>query len=227
MYLDVLTKLVFIAMFIPSVVFHEVAHGYVANLLGDPTAKRAGRLTLNPLKHIDLIGTIVMPAVLALTTGWIFGYAKPVPINPAYFKNYRVGMLLTGLCGPATNLVFAVVSGAAVWLLGGMPANLASGLVGEPISVLHGIVALLWFFYYVNLILLFINLIPIPPLDGSRIWPMLLNDNGMRIYAQFEQYSLWVVLGLFLLGPIVLGIDPIGAYFSYTVYPLRDLLIIG
>ena len=103
--------------FIPAIVFHEVAHGFVANLLGDPTAKLAGRLTLNPVKHIDPFGTVLLPLLMAMMGGPVFGYAKPVPYNPRFFRNKRVGDLLVGLAGPAANLVMALLGALVMWLL--------------------------------------------------------------------------------------------------------------
>ncbi len=96
---------------VPAIVFHEVAHGYAALYLGDPTAKNEGRLSLNPLKHIDPFGTIILPLLMIVALGAGFGYAKPVPVNPRYFKDYRKGMFITALAGPATNLALAAVAG--------------------------------------------------------------------------------------------------------------------
>ena len=109
------------AMLFPAIILHEISHGYVAYLLGDPTAKRAGRLTLNPIAHIDPIGTVVMPLALLFLSGgaFFFGYAKPVPFNPRNFKDERTGMLLTGIAGPVTNIVLAIVFGLASRLLRG------------------------------------------------------------------------------------------------------------
>jgi Zn-dependent protease len=216
---DVVTKLLFVLVFIPAVVFHEVAHGYVANMLGDPTAKNAGRLSLNPIRHVDPIGTVLMPALLLIFTGFVFGYAKPVPIDPRYFKNFRVGMLLTGLAGPATNLVFAIVSGLAILLLGGMPSHLMNGMAGAA-TPLNVILTVLFLFYWVNLILMFVNLIPIPPLDGSRVLPIFLTDAGIQVYAKVEQYGLMIVIGLIVLFPTALS-----AYFNVTVYALLNLVV--
>lgn len=201
----------FLAAF-PAIVFHEVAHGYVAFALGDPTAKRAGRLSLNPFVHVDPFGTVIMPALLALA-GWpVFGYAKPVPINPYFFRNHRVGMMLTGLAGPATNLVFAVVTGLAVRFLAPLPA-MQSGVASL-------VLLYLFFLARVNLVLMFFNLIPIPPFDGSRVLPLFLTDNGMRVYAQVERYGFVIILALLYFGG---GI--VGSYFAYTVTPLLRLIV--
>jgi Zn-dependent protease len=216
-------------LILPAIILHEISHGWVADRLGDPTAKDAGRLSLNPVRHIDPWGTLLMPALLLLISGgsFAFGYAKPVPIDPRYFRDYRQGMFLTGIAGPTTNIVLALVSGIGVRLLG--PAKLApfvmtlltggrftlSGMSG---SVMLGL--LLWYFCFMNLVLVFFNLIPIPPLDGSRVLPLFLTDGGLRVYHQVEQYGFVILLAILFLVPYVLQFDPIGAYFQYTVYPL-------
>jgi len=199
------------ALILPAIVLHEVSHGYVAFLLGDPTAKSAGRLTLNPLKHIDPFGTILLPALLILIAGTGFGYAKPVPVNPNYFKNYRVGFFLTAIAGPTTNIVLAALSGIGFRLLGG------DGFAGS----------LLFFFAQANLVLVFFNLIPIPPLDGSRVIPLFLTDAGMRTYAKVEQYG-FAILMVVLWGIPALtnnAIDPIQTYLQFTVVPLLYLFL--
>lgn len=101
--------------FVPAIVFHEVAHGFAAYKLGDPTAKRAGRLSLNPLKHVDPFGTVILPLCMLAMNGPVFGYAKPVPYNPSYFKNPKTGDVIVGLAGPAANLVMAAFAGAIAW----------------------------------------------------------------------------------------------------------------
>jgi Zn-dependent protease len=204
----------FFAAALPAIVFHEVAHGWVSNLLGDPTAKQAGRLSFNPLRHIDPIGTLLLPALLIMANFPAFGYAKPVPINPHFYKDYRWGMLLTGLAGPATNLVFAVVAGGLFRL--GMLVPETAGAPGIAFSLL---VTYLFFLAQVNLVLMFFNLIPIPPFDGSRIIPVFLSDGGMRVYAQLERYGFVIIFAILWLGRGV-----VGAYFSYTVTPLLRLV---
>ncbi len=202
-------------LILPAIVLHEVSHGFVAYRLGDPTAKQAGRLTLNPIKHIDLFGTLLLPAFLLLASGgkFSFGYAKPVPVNPHFFKNYRTGFFLTGIAGPTTNLLLATASGVLVRVLG------ADSFVG----------VVFYYFAYMNLVLMFFNLIPLPPLDGSRIIPLFLSDAGMRTYARVEQYGFGLLLLLLWGVPTLtrmMGIpfDPMDVYFSYTVDKLMPLL---
>jgi len=190
----------FVLLF-PAIILHEVAHGYVAYLLGDPTAKRMGRLTLNPLKHIDPVGTVILPLALLLMSGgkFFFGYAKPVPFNPRNFVNERTGMLLTGIAGPATNITLAVVLGLVLRV---MPPG---GLAFE----------LLAFFVLANLILAFFNLVPIPPLDGSRVLQWFLPDSMRDVYHSLERFGFLALIALMWVFPSVLD-----AYVSATVYPV-------
>ncbi|MDY0340736.1 MAG: site-2 protease family protein [Coriobacteriia bacterium] len=212
-----------LAMFIPAIVLHEVSHGYVSYRLGDPTAKMKGRLSLNPIKHMDLFGTVLLPLMLWASGAPVFGYAKPVPINPGYYKDYRKGMMLTGLAGPTTNLTLAVVSGLLVRML--LPlGDLATGTTADAtFTVLGWVVYALYFFSQINLVLMFFNLIPIPPLDGSRVLPLFLSDKALMKYHQVERYGILIFFGLLLLVPRIVGFSPIGVYFDYTVYPLLSL----
>jgi Zn-dependent protease len=200
-----------VLLIMPAIILHEVSHGYVAYLLGDPTAHDRGRLTLNPVAHVDLWGTILMPAIMLLVSGGRFalGYAKPVPIDPRRMTRTTVqtGMLLTGAAGPATNIVLAVVSGLGFRLV------LA---LGAP-TVVQYVFA---FFCLINLVLAFFNLIPIPPLDGSRVVQRFLKGEALRIYGSLEPYGFFIVLGLLFLAPGV-----ISAYFNYTVFPIANFLM--
>ncbi|MHB1135495.1 MAG: site-2 protease family protein [Coriobacteriia bacterium] len=213
-----------LAMFIPAIVLHEVSHGYVSYRLGDPTAKMKGRLSLNPIKHVDPFGTVLLPLLLWFGGGPVFGYAKPVPINPGYYKDYRKGMLLTGLAGPATNLTLAVAAGLLVRIL--MPlGDLATGSGIDPtFTVLGWVVYALFFFAQINLVLMFFNLIPIPPLDGSRVLPIFLSDKALMKYHEVERYGILIFFGALLLLPRILGFSPISGYFNLTVYPVLSLL---
>lgn len=213
---DLAIKIASFVLLVPAIVLHEVSHGYVAYLLGDTTAKDRGRLSLNPLKHIDPWGTILLPLLMVAMFGVGFGYAKPVPINPHRFKNYRVGMFLTGIAGPATNLVLAIVAGVL--------SRIVYALGDSGGDVLAWAWVLLYYFCLMNLSLMFFNLIPLPPLDGSRVLPLFLSDRAMRTYAQVEQYGFIILFALLWLAPRFLGFDPISAYFGATVEPLLRLL---
>lgn len=198
------------ALLLPAIIVHEVSHGWVAYLLGDPTAKNRGRLSLNPVRHIDLWGTVLLPALLLFASGGraAFGYAKPVPINPYNFKDYRRGMFLTGIAGPASNLLMAIVAGLLLRIFG----------------LTSWVMLALYYFALVNLTLLFFNLIPIPPLDGSRVLPLFLSDRAMQTYHQVERYGFVILLAVLWIVPQVLNVDPIGAYLGATVQRLMPLL---
>lgn len=179
---------------------HEFAHGYVAFRLGDPTARALGRLTLNPLKHLDPLGTI---AFFIFHIGW----AKPVPVNPAYFKNPQKDMLWVALAGPLTNLILALVSALMtriVWFLANI---LPYSALGEAVLVpLNSIlIASVW----INLVLCIFNFLPIPPLDGSRILAGLLPPDLARSYASIERYGFILILILAVTGVLSKLIIPL------------------
>lgn len=203
-------------LILPAIVLHEVSHGYVAYRLGDTTAKDRGRLTLNPLKHIDPWGTILLPLLMIALFGFGFGYAKPVPINPYRFRDYRKGMFLTGIAGPVTNLLLAVGAGL------GVRTMVAVGTIDTVVGSLG--VEVLYVFCLMNLALMFFNLIPLPPLDGSRVLPLFLSDRAMITYAKWEQYGFVILFAVMFIGPRYLGFDPLSAYFSATVEPLLRIL---
>ncbi len=186
----VIDALLFIAVLAPSIILHEVAHGVIAARLGDPTARDAGRLTLNPAKHIDPFGSVILPAMLALARQNVFGWAKPVPINPHRFAHPTRGMAMTALAGPATNLMLALVVGRFG------PFEQVGSQIRIPDSlwarVLFGLLV-------VNAALAVFNMLPIPPLDGSRLLPLVLSDKGRIAYARLSQYGfLILVLLLFV-----------------------------
>ena len=148
-----------------AIVFHEVAHGFVAWRLGDDTAHRLGRITLNPLRHIDLFGTIVLPLLLALSVGFPFGYAKPVPVNPGRLLRPRRDMVLVAAAGPATNLVLAIAASVALHGVNLLPPAAAQWLMQNLLNAI-----------LVNLVLAIFNMLPLPPLDGGRVAVGLLPD---------------------------------------------------
>jgi Zn-dependent protease len=187
-------RIVFFAMLFPSIILHEVSHGWVANLFGDDTAKRAGRLTLNPIAHIDPFGTIILPVLLIATTGRAFGYAKPVPVNPRNLRNPRDQSLLVSLAGPAVNIVLAVAAALLLphWILFRDP---------KPWSAED----FLFNLGYANVLLAAFNLIPLPPLDGSAIVERLLPQAWWPGYLRIRQYSMGVLLIVVLLLPGVLS----------------------
>lgn len=180
--------------FLFALTFHELAHGYVAWSLGDPTAKNEGRLTMNPLKHIDPLGVI---AFIIMKIGW----AKPVPVNPSYFKDPQKGMLLVALAGPAANVVTAIVSAILVKLLIMLPFI--------PMYLLKPMVGMLVASVWINIMLAVFNCLPIPPLDGSRVLMGLLPPDAARSYAKLEPYGFILLLILFYAGLIGKVIMPI------------------
>ncbi len=183
-----------------AIILHEVAHGYVAYRLGDPTAKMSGRLSLNPLVHIDPIGTILVPLFLVLVRfPFLFGWAKPVPINPNYFRNPFKGMMYVAIAGPGTNIALVLIT-----------AGIGRGLLGVvPNTVLFGTTFISYFwqavfsflgvFIIINVILALFNMIPIPPLDGSRVLTYFLPAGGKRTMLTLERYGLWIMLGFLLI----------------------------
>jgi Zn-dependent protease len=197
-----------------SMVAHEYAHGYAALRQGDNTALMLGRLTWNPLKHIDPVMTLLMPLVTFLTFGVAFGGAKPVPVNPRLYRNYRSGDIIVSLAGIATNLVLAVVLTLAIVLL---------GLTGRAVPLLGSSLAIvqLMFLYGVtiNLILAAFNLIPIPPLDGSHVLKHLLPASWAWNYQRFGRYGFVILLLL-----LTVGRSPLNAWMK-PVFVLTDYAV--
>ena len=185
-------------MIVPSVILHEVSHGVAALACGDDTARRAGRLTLNPLRHIDPLGTLVLPGIMALSGLGVFGYAKPVPVNPGRMRSPRNQSLLVSLAGPATNIVLAVFAGLALRV--SQPA--AGALVSDfGLNVLPIGYRVLFLFGFLNVSLAVFNLLPIPPLDGSAVVERLLPRRAWPAWLTVRQYAMPALLLLVLLAP--------------------------
>ncbi len=197
--LDVVLSLV--AVF-PAIIFHEIAHGRVALQLGDPTAKASGRLTLNPLAHIDPIGTILVPLILVvLRSPFLFGWAKPVPINPGYFRNPFKGMLYVAIAGPLTNVGLALVTaGVGRVLLLGVPDQLILFGTGFSANLVYAVFYLLGMFVIYNVFLAVFNMVPIPPLDGSRVLTYFLPPEGRRIMLSLERFGFILLIALLYFG---------------------------
>ena len=220
---DIAYMLCNVLAFVPAIVLHEVSHGYAAYKLGDPTAKSQGRLTLNPLAHIDPWGTVIMPLMLLVMGLPVFGYAKPVPYNPRYFKDIRKGDLIVGLAGPAANLVMALVGAAIMWAL--WPVISADGfalLRNEAVYYIY--VYFLQLFVLINLYLMFFNLLPIPPLDGSSIIGFFLPLKYLPKYYEVQRYAMPVFLIVVIVVPYVLHVNPIGVYLGATAGNIVQLL---
>ncbi len=195
-----------------AITFHEVSHGFVANKLGDPTAKFMGRLTLNPIAHIDPLGTIILPTILLLLGQPVFGYAKPVPINPMNFKDPRKGMAISAAAGPITNILLAILSILFIKII------IASASIILPkaieTSILEPLTLMFIYSIKINVFLAALNLIPIPPLDGGRVLVGLLPHKQAVSYSRIEPYGIFIVYGLIFTG--------IAGYF---VFPLADLFL--
>ncbi len=190
-----------------ALTFHELAHGYMAFSLGDPTAKMQGRLTLNPLAHLDPIGTILL-----LIVG--FGWAKPVPVNPLNFRGSRKkGMVLVGLAGPLMNIILAIIAALLIKLLYTFYFN---GMVSSNSTVFSFFSKIFVLLMWYNIILAVFNLIPIPPLDGSKILAGLLPSDYGRYFYQLERYGSIILMVLIVFGGI-----------RYIVLPLANLLGTG
>ncbi|AFK86901.1 peptidase M50 [Thermoanaerobacterium aotearoense SCUT27] len=186
-----LSYLIRIPALIIAMSFHEFSHGYVADKLGDPTPRQSGRLTLNPLAHIDPLGLIMLFIIY-------FGWAKPLPINPYYFKDRRKGVLYVALAGPLSNVFLAIITRILMFYVGNIP------VLGLFLTIL----------YQYNLVFAVFNIIPIPPLDGSKVLWSILPQKEAYIYSQYEQYGQIVLLLLLFTGiinlfmtPLMMGLD--------------------
>jgi Zn-dependent protease len=189
---DILLRL--LVVFVPlllSLTVHEASHALAAWWLGDDTAQRQGRLSLNPIVHVDLFGTVILPLMLVLSNaGFFFGWAKPVPVSPVNFRRgitMRTGMMITAAAGPASNILLAIASVAFMKVL------LVAGVVSEPVFML------LYQMVSINLILALFNLIPFPPLDGSKVLQGLLPHKFSNIYGIFEQNPWLSLVGFFVI----------------------------
>ncbi|WP_165060668.1 MULTISPECIES: site-2 protease family protein [unclassified Adlercreutzia] len=208
-----------ILCFVPALVVHEVSHGFAAYKLGDPTAKRAGRLSLNPLKHIDPFGTVILPLILMIMNWPIFGYAKPVPYNPSYFKDPRKGDFITGIAGPLSNLCMALIAAAIAWALYDMWPILAQSAIG-------------YYFYYmflpmfclINLYLMFFNLIPIPPLDGSSIIALFIPVKWLPKWYSIQHYAFPIFMLCVIAMPYLFHFNPFSWYLDVTAGNLANLI---
>lgn len=181
---ELIQPLIVISVVIFSIVLHEVAHGYAAHALGDPTARLQGRLTLNPISHLDFFGSVLVPAITWFSGGFIFGWAKPVPYNPYNLKAGKYGEALVAAAGPATNILLALIFGLTLRFFGGI--------------LPEGFVFVVLIITIANIALAVFNLIPVPPLDGSKILASVLPFSQAQLYLSFERYGFVLVFLLIL-----------------------------
>lgn len=204
--------LIALPVLILSVVLHEVAHGYAARAQGDPTAAMLGRLTLNPIPHLDPIGSLLVPGMLILLNAPVLGWARPVPVNPRNFRNYKRGDIIVSLAGVAVNLALAIICAVLLallsWLIVLAPGFAPTWQVVE-VMLHYGI--------FINLILLVFNLLPIPPLDGSHVFYHLLPPRLGAQYRALAPYGMLILFGLLFLTRF--------SFIAAPVYALRSLLL--
>ena len=205
-----------------AITFHEAAHGFVAHRLGDNTAYDLGRVSFNPIRHIDPFGTLIMPAILLMShSPFLFGYAKPVPVNFRALRSPRIDMVLVAIAGPVTNIVLALLAAAAFHVLDFLPANGARWVADNLKNAL-----------VINVILAIFNMMPIPPLDGGRVAVGLLPRVLARPLARLEPFGMLILIGLLILLPLAgsqlgLNLDVISSILrTVTGYVIRLILIV-
>ena len=212
---------VWVLPLIIAITFHEAAHGFVAHRLGDDTAYNLGRVSFNPIRHIDPLGTLMMPAILLMSHApFLFGYAKPVPVNFRALRNPRIGMVLVALAGPATNIALALVAAAAFHALDFLPDNAAKWLFDNLKNAL-----------VINVILAIFNMIPIPPLDGGRVAVGLLPRALALPLSRLEPFGMLILITLLILLPLAgsqfgLNLDVISAILRTTTGYVIGLILI-
>ena len=203
-----------------AITFHEAAHAYAAHALGDDTAAKRGRLSLNPLKHIDPVGTVVLPSLLiVLRSPFLFGYAKPVPVNFHALRHPRRDMVLVAIAGPVTNLALAALSAAALRLGHHFPVGTQDWLLRNLLNALA-----------INVLLVVFNMLPIPPLDGGRVLLGFLPRPVAQRFAQLEPYGIPILLGLMFVLPLVgrqlgMSLDVLSWIISGLSSAIRDFLV--
>lgn len=214
--MNIQTLLIDAVALIVGIVIHESAHALAASALGDKTARSRGRVSLNPLAHIDPFGTVLLPLLMLAAGGPVFAFAKPVPVYLNNLKHPKRDELLVALAGPLSNVLLALAGALIGYVLLPLLAGQAA------MSLLNYLFSFFMTFIVVNLSLAFFNLIPLPPLDGSSILVPFLKGKALREYYRIQQYAMPILLVILYLLPTVLHIDIIGMYFDITVYPLAQ-----
>ncbi len=216
--MDIKFYLILIPVILFSLTIHEYAHALAAYKLGDDTAKKEGRLTLNPLVHLDILGTLLLFIVH-------FGWAKPVPVDPRNFRDPRKGMLLVALAGPVSNLLTAVVAAVALKMIFQKYVVLGLPLTSE----MEVIVRMLVWFIFIGIVLAVFNMIPIPPLDGSKVLFGLLPESLAYSYLRFETYGIFILFGILIFGGNYLGYflqTPVSKFISMCNFSPSELEMI-
>lgn len=214
--MNIQTLLIDAVALIVGIVIHESAHALAAYVLGDKTARSRGRVSLNPLAHIDPFGTVLLPLLMLAAGGPVFAFAKPVPVYLNNLKHPKRDELLVALAGPLSNALLALAAALIGYVL--LPLLAGQALM----SLLYSLFSFFMTFIVVNLSLAFFNLIPLPPLDGSSILVPFLKGKALREYYRIQQYAMPILLVILYLLPTVLHVDIIGMYFDITVYPLAQ-----
>lgn len=214
--MNIQTLLIDAVALIVGIVIHESAHALAAYVLGDKTARSRGRVSLNPLAHIDPFGTVLLPLLMLAAGGPVFAFAKPVPVYLNNLKHPKRDELLVALAGPLSNVLLALAGALIGYVLLPLLAGQAA------MSLLYYLFSFFMTFIVVNLSLAFFNLIPLPPLDGSSILVPFLKGKALREYYRIQQYAMPILLVILYLLPTALHIDIIGMYFDITVYPLAQ-----
>jgi Zn-dependent protease len=217
------TVSVWVLPLVIAITFHEAAHGFVAHHFGDNTAWERGRVSFNPLKHIDPFGTVVLPAILLLShSPFLFGYAKPVPVNFGALRNPRIDMVWVALAGPATNIALALLAALAFHVVGYVPANSAQWIFDNLKNAL-----------VINVVLAIFNMLPIPPLDGGRVAVGLLPNVLAVPLSRLEPYGMLILIGFLIVLPMVgtqfgLNLDVISAILrTSTGYVIQLILLLS
>jgi Zn-dependent protease len=209
--MDIFSIIISVFVILFAITIHEAAHGWAAYKLGDPTAHIMGRITLNPVPHIDPIGTVLMPAILIIMGAPPFGWAKPVPVNPVNLRNPKRDNMLISAAGPAANFLAAFISLTALIFLKKINPNIffSRGGLRSGFHPIEGLAVILFYAVFLNVLLAVFNLIPIPPLDGSGIVTGFLSDEASQTYDKIRPFGFIIILGLIYLGLLDIIIRPI------------------